>query len=206
MELLQLEMFVAVFEERSFKRGAKRVCRTQPAVSLAISKLEKELGSVLLERRRGRQEELHLTRAGELIYRYASRMIGVREELHSVLVPGSRRSPERLRLGISEGWSPEWLGEFVPRFRRDRLHVRVEVWYERADALFEEVRERKIDMAIVDAAPSFLHGSMETVCVPASLDRGLPSRGQTAWLLRNRTGRSVASLEFEQELRSFMEG
>jgi DNA-binding transcriptional LysR family regulator len=205
MELLQLEMFVAVYEERSFKRGAERVCRTQPAVSLAIAKLEKELGSPLLERRRGRREELHLTRAGELIYRYASRMIGVREELHSALVPGRRRSPERFRLGISEGWCPEWLGEFVGSFRRQRLHVRVEVWYEPMDALFQDVRERKIDMAIVDIPPRFLHGSMETVCVRASLDRGVQSRSQMAWLLRNRAGRSIASLEFEQEIRSFIE-
>jgi DNA-binding transcriptional LysR family regulator len=201
MELLQLEMFVAVYEERSFKRGAERVCRTQPAVSLAIAKLEKELGSPLLARRRGQREELQLTKAGELIYRYASRMIGVREELHSALVPGTRRSTERLRLGISEGWSPDWLGEFVRSFRRQRLHVRVEVWYEQADALFQEVRERKIDLALVDTVPRFLHAGMETVCVPASV----PRRCQTAWLLRNRAGRSATSLQFEQELRSIME-
>jgi DNA-binding transcriptional LysR family regulator len=205
MELLQLEMFVAVYEERSFKRGAERVYRTQPAVSVAIAKLEKELGSPLLERRRGRREELHLTRAGELIYRYASRMIGVREELHSALVPGSWRPVERLRLGISEGWSPEWLSEFVRSFRRQRLNVRVEVWYEPADALVQDVRERKIDMAIVDTPPRSVHGSMETVCVQTSLHRGVRGRSQMTWLLRNRAGRSISSLEFEEEIRSFME-
>jgi hypothetical protein len=55
MELMQLEMFVKVYEERSFKRAAEKVYRTQPAVSLAIAKLEKEVGGPLLVRRRGRR-------------------------------------------------------------------------------------------------------------------------------------------------------
>ena len=40
MELMQLEMFVAVIEERSVQKAADRVCRTQPAVSIALRKLE----------------------------------------------------------------------------------------------------------------------------------------------------------------------
>jgi hypothetical protein len=67
------------------------------------------------------------------------------------------------------------------------------------------VRERKIDMAVVEAVPPFLHGNMETMCLPAPLHHGLPGRRPSAWLLRNRAGRSFASVEFEQELRLFME-
>jgi DNA-binding transcriptional LysR family regulator len=36
MDLLQLEHFLAVVEERTFTRAAERVCRTQPAVSQSI--------------------------------------------------------------------------------------------------------------------------------------------------------------------------
>jgi DNA-binding transcriptional LysR family regulator len=42
MDLLQLEHFLAVVEERTFTRAAERVCRTQPAVSQSIKKLEEE--------------------------------------------------------------------------------------------------------------------------------------------------------------------
>ena len=45
MELMQLEMFVAMVEEGSFRRAADRVFRTQPAVTMAIRKLEQELGA-----------------------------------------------------------------------------------------------------------------------------------------------------------------
>jgi DNA-binding transcriptional LysR family regulator len=43
MDLLQLEHFLAVVEERTFTR-AERVCRTQPAVSQSIKKLEPATG------------------------------------------------------------------------------------------------------------------------------------------------------------------
>ena len=42
MDLLQLEHFLAVVEEGTFTRAAERVCRTQPAVSQSIKKLEDE--------------------------------------------------------------------------------------------------------------------------------------------------------------------
>lgn len=206
MELQQLEMFVAVYQERSFKRGAKRVCRTQPAVSLAIAKLEREIGSPVLERKRGRREELHLTRTGELIYQYASQMLGLRDELLAVLVPGRRHASQCLRLGISEDYLTDSFGELVGSFRRRRPYVRVEVCYEKADTLFAEVRERKLDLAILDALPRFLHGNMETICVPTRFGSNILGQEQTLWVLRNRAGRSRASWEFEQELCSLTAG
>jgi LysR family hydrogen peroxide-inducible transcriptional activator len=52
MELMQLEIFVAVVEERSARKAADRVFRTQPALSIAIGKLEREVGFALLHRSR----------------------------------------------------------------------------------------------------------------------------------------------------------
>jgi len=50
MELFQLETFLAVAEEKSFSRAAKRLHRTQPAVSQVVRNLEEELGEQLLDR------------------------------------------------------------------------------------------------------------------------------------------------------------
>jgi DNA-binding transcriptional LysR family regulator len=47
---MQLEMFVAVVEEGSVRRAAECVLRTQPAVSIAISKLELEFEAALFDR------------------------------------------------------------------------------------------------------------------------------------------------------------
>jgi DNA-binding transcriptional LysR family regulator len=78
MELMQLEMFVALVEEGSVRRAAERVYRTQPAVSIALTKLKQEIGTPLMEG--ARRSDRKLTKAGEVLYDYASRIIGLRNE------------------------------------------------------------------------------------------------------------------------------
>jgi DNA-binding transcriptional LysR family regulator len=78
MEFKQLEMFIAVAEERSVQRATERVFRSQPAVSMAIAKLEEEVGSPLFHRTRS--ERFRLTDVGEVLYDYAKRVIALRDE------------------------------------------------------------------------------------------------------------------------------
>ena len=77
MDLLQLEHFLAVVEERTFTRAAERVHRTQPAVSQSIKKLEDEIGAPLFARD---VHEVTLTEAGRLLADYARRMVALRDE------------------------------------------------------------------------------------------------------------------------------
>jgi DNA-binding transcriptional LysR family regulator len=76
MEFKQLEMFVALADERSVRRAAEKVFRTQPAVSMAIAKLEEEIGWPLFVRR----ERFRLTDAGETLYRYARALLELRND------------------------------------------------------------------------------------------------------------------------------
>jgi DNA-binding transcriptional LysR family regulator len=62
MELMQLEIFVAIVEEGSMTNAGLRVFRTQPAVSLSLRNLENELGVPLICR--PRKYPLVLTPAG----------------------------------------------------------------------------------------------------------------------------------------------
>ena len=77
MELMQLEMFVAVVEEGSVRKAAARVYRTQPAVSMALRKLEQEVRASLLDR--SHRRVYRLTRAGQVLYDYATRMLDLRD-------------------------------------------------------------------------------------------------------------------------------
>lgn len=83
MEFKQLEMFVAVAEERSIIRAAAKVFRTQPAVSMALAKLEQEIGSYLFHR--SRERRFHLTTVGEVLHDYAKRMLALRDEAAAVV-------------------------------------------------------------------------------------------------------------------------
>ncbi|HJY85495.1 MAG TPA: LysR family transcriptional regulator [Candidatus Acidoferrales bacterium] len=77
MELMQLEMFVAVAEEGTVRKAAARVHRTQPAVSMALRKLEQEVRASLLDR--SDRRDYRLTRAGRVLYDYATRMLDLRD-------------------------------------------------------------------------------------------------------------------------------
>ena len=89
MEFKQLEMFVAVAAERSINRAAAKVFRTQPAVSMALAKLEQEIGSCLFHRTSDRR--FHLTNIGEVLHEYAKKMLALRDEAAKVV---TKRNPE----------------------------------------------------------------------------------------------------------------
>src|SRR5512132_3762020 len=89
MELAELQVFLTVAAERSFSRAAKKLHRTQPAVSQAIKRLEDELGERLFDRssRHGA-----LTEAGLLLQQYAGRVaIGANEAAVHSLLPAIQR-------------------------------------------------------------------------------------------------------------------
>jgi DNA-binding transcriptional LysR family regulator len=77
MELLQLEHFLALVEERTFTRAAERVSRTQPAVSQSIKKLEEELGTPLFARD---THDVSLTEAGKVLVAYAQKIVQARND------------------------------------------------------------------------------------------------------------------------------
>ena len=103
-------------EERSFLRAAERVFRTQPAVSLGLQKLEGKIGVPLLDRshrRTGGQ-----TPAGEMFYQYASRILGLRDEVLSALKDEDCSRAGNLRIGVPSGRNFEWISQITIKFNK----------------------------------------------------------------------------------------
>ena len=82
MELHSLQVFLTVANEKSFSRAAEKLYRTQPAVSLAVQRLEQEIGEKLIDRS---GKDLILTDAGQNVLEYARRFQSLQQELENSL-------------------------------------------------------------------------------------------------------------------------
>ena len=110
MDLIWLEDFLAIAEERGFSRAAERRHVTQPALSRRIRSLEKWLGTPLFERS---SHTLTLTPAGETFRHVAEdvlrRVLAGRQEAHEV----ARLKAETIYVAathsLSQTFFPEWI-------------------------------------------------------------------------------------------------
>ena len=125
MELMQLEMFVAMVEEGSFHKAAERVFRTQPAVSIAIRKLEQELGSQLFDR--ANRNACVLTDTGEVLYGFAKQLLNLRDEAIITLQQLHNLQSGRIRIGANESTGLYLLPRLILAFREQYPKIKTEL-------------------------------------------------------------------------------
>lgn len=123
MELYLLRSFLTVANERSFSRAAEKLLRTQPAVSLAVQRLETELGEKLIDRS---GKELLLTDAGRIVADYARRFQTLADDLENSLAELRDNTSGRLQIGANESTSL-YLLQHIERYRRMYPKVKVQV-------------------------------------------------------------------------------
>jgi len=111
MTLTELQYIVAVAQERHFGRAAERVFVTQPALSLAIKKLEDELQTTIFERR---QNRIELTSLGEQIVHQAQRVLEEAERIKLLAAHGKDQLNGLLRFGVIATVGPYILPDLVP--------------------------------------------------------------------------------------------
>jgi DNA-binding transcriptional LysR family regulator len=149
MDLFQLETFVAVAETRSFSLAAKKMHRTQPAISQAVRKLEDEIGEPLLDRssRNG-----NLTSAGELLLAYAEKLINLRTEAHSALTELRQLQSGRLSIAANE-FTSIYLLRVLEQFRHQCPMIKVAVHRSLASHIPDEVMNHKVELGAISFRP-----------------------------------------------------
>jgi DNA-binding transcriptional LysR family regulator len=150
MELTQLEFFLKVVEEGSFSKAAVRVYRTQPAVSIAVRRLEEEIGAQLFDRS---QKTPTLTDAGELVYDYAQRILALRDQARNVVAELRSLQRGRVRIGANESTSLYLLPHLILEYRERHPNVKVEIYRQVSERLPREVLDRNVDFALLAFEP-----------------------------------------------------
>lgn len=124
MDLRQLKQFVAVAETSSFSRAAERLFMAQPPLSVAIRKLEEELGTPLFERTaRG----VRLTAPGAAALQAARKCLQNAEEVSTAARASATGEAGRLRIGFIGSVTFGLLPRLIQAFTKGHPQVKLEL-------------------------------------------------------------------------------
>jgi DNA-binding transcriptional LysR family regulator len=150
MELHTLQVFLTVATEKSFSRAADRLLRTQPAVSLALQRLETELGEKLIDRS---AKDLVLTDAGRTVLEFARRFENLRLEMQNSLEELRDNSAGTLTVGANES-SSLYLLRHIENFRRLYPRIKVRVRRSLSSKIPNELLDGNLELGVISYEPT----------------------------------------------------
>ena len=150
MDINQLEVFLAVAQEKSFSRAAESLHRTQPAVSQAVRRLETELGEPLFDRS---SKDGTVTAAGRVLLDFAQQIMNLRHHAHSAIRELRDLHRGKLSIGANE-YTVMGLLPLIPIFRARHPHIKIEVKRSLASRIAGEILGRDVEIGVVSFKPS----------------------------------------------------
>jgi len=149
MDLFQLEIFLTVAREGSFSRAAEKLYRTQPAVSQAIRKLEREIGEALFDRS---SRDGTLTDAGQLLQEYAQKLLNLRTEARAALTELREMHKGKLAIAANE-FTCLYLLPALAEFRRLYPMIKVTVHRALASRIPADVLKHAAELGVLSFDP-----------------------------------------------------
>ncbi len=146
MTLTELRYIVAVARERHFGRAAESCFVSQPTLSVAIKKLEEELGVVLFERGPG---EVAVTPVGQRIVEQAQRVLEEASRIKDLAAAGHDPLAGALRLGTIYTVGPYLLPKLVPILRRAAPSMQLLIQENFTHVLAESLKRGDVDVIVV---------------------------------------------------------
>lgn len=145
MDIKQLQYFITVAEEGNFSRAAKRLNISQPAISIAVKNLEKEIGSPLFfsfGRKRALTDEgmCLLSDARELMINYQKTLDDIKHIDSNF--QGS------IRFGIPPLFGACFFGNLIPQFIKEYPQIKVSIVEKTAIEAEEMVGSGLLDLAM----------------------------------------------------------
>ena len=147
IDLRSIKVFLAVCESRSFTVAAKRLQKTQSAVSQAVRQLEEDLGVVLVNRT---SRSVALTPAGELFRTRATALLEDATQLTALMREHDRSRLTELRVGMVESFA----NAVGPLLIRSMLNeaINLSLWSDITPNLEAALSESRYDIVVVNDA------------------------------------------------------
>jgi DNA-binding transcriptional LysR family regulator len=143
----QLRVFVAVAVEGSVRAASERLHLSQPASSMALAELERQLDGELFDRERGR---LHLNERGRDVLPLAQELLERADELVRRATSRSDELSGELRLGASNTIGNYLVGDLLGGFTAAHPQVAVRLTVGNTEAIVRGVLDHALDLGCVE--------------------------------------------------------
>lgn len=148
MDLWQLNIFCKVIEHKSFSRAGKAVHLSQPTISSHIKDLEDHNDCRLIDRL---SKEAVPTKAGELLYGYAKRMLALRDETETALAEFKGKIRGRLVIGGSTIPGTYLIPQLISDFKKKYPDVIVSLTIGDSENIIEGILSGSLELGVVGA-------------------------------------------------------
>jgi LysR family hydrogen peroxide-inducible transcriptional activator len=146
MTLNELRYIVAVAQERSFGRAAAKCFVSQPALSVAIQKLEEELGAPLFERGKN---EVSVTAVGARVVEQAQKVLEEVARIRELAQAGRNQLVGVLKLGVIYTVAPYLLPDLIPALHVRAPQMPLEIEENLTENLETALKSGRVDAAII---------------------------------------------------------
>src|SRR5258708_39775636 len=146
MTLTELRYIVAVAGEGHFGHGAEACFVSQPTLSVAVKKLEEELGVALFERGPG---EVTVTPSGQKIVEQAQRVLEEASRIKEIAASGRDPLAGALRLGAIYTIGPYLLPKLIPILRKNAPSMQLLIQENFTHRLGEALKSGEVDTILI---------------------------------------------------------
>tara|TARA_R110002049_G_scaffold20316_11_gene74993 strand:+ start:70 stop:1008 length:939 start_codon:yes stop_codon:yes gene_type:complete len=146
MTLTDLRYLVALARERHFGRAAEKCHVSQPTLSVAIKKVEEELGVQLFERS---ATEVKITAVGQRIVNQAEKVLVEAALIPEIAAAGKDPLSGPLKVGVIYTIGPYLLPRLIPLMRKHAPRMPLVIQENYTTVLVEQLKKGELDVVVL---------------------------------------------------------
>lgn len=200
LNLNQLRVFLAVYEQKSMTHAARELHLTQSGVSQHVKGLEDVLGIKLFDRIKQR---LVPTKEAQVLYEHCTQALGHLESALVGLKGGKEHLSGIVNIGMPIEFGNNVVMPLIADWAREHPLVRFNFKYDFTTAINEDLLNGKLDFAFIDD-----FGVDKRLDTEAIYDENLVLCGHTSWLKKGRSPKGIQTggkYRFEREFYESLE-
>jgi LysR family hydrogen peroxide-inducible transcriptional activator len=147
MTLTELRYIVAVSQKKHFGKAAQACFVSQPTLSIAIKKLEEELGIRLFER--SSKNEIRITEIGQQIIDQAQIVLQQTQILGEIAQQGKDPLAGQFKLGCIYTIGPYLLPNLIPKLRKTAPKLKLIIEENFTANLFQSLKQGNLDAIVI---------------------------------------------------------